>query len=157
MTQKKENNSVLKEELYQQCHDFIEERLLKIKNQIKEINTSLEAETKSSAGDKHETGRAMLQLEREKVGQQLAEVEKLKEALTKIEIQKFSKTAGLGSVILTSGSNYFVSISAGQLEVDSTMFYAISPNTSIALVLSGKRVGDEVIFRDQKFIIKCIF
>ena len=58
--------SLIKEQLFTQCLAFIDNRLITIKNTMQEIQESLLSETKSSAGDKHETGRAMLQLEREK-------------------------------------------------------------------------------------------
>ncbi|MEO5789473.1 3-oxoacyl-ACP synthase [Gelidibacter sp.] len=151
-----ESNLKIKEQLYKQCVDFVEERLITIQNQIKEIQESLNSETKSSAGDKHETGRAMLQLEREKSGQQLSEVEKLKEALSKIDVTKSSATIGLGSVVFTSKSNYFMAISAGQLKVGSDKFFAISPNTPIGLLLMGKKADDEIAFREQHFVIKTV-
>lgn len=66
----------LKKDAYNFCVLFVNERLARIQGQIKELETALTSETKSSAGDKHETGRAMIQLEREKLGQQLAELEK---------------------------------------------------------------------------------
>lgn len=106
---------------------------------------------------KHETGRAMLQLEREKAGQQLAEVEKLKEALSKIDVTKSSETIGLGSVVYTSKINYFIAISAGQLEVGSHKFFAISPNTPIGLLLMGKKPMDKISFREQSFVIETAF
>ena len=157
MTPKMKSNLHHKQQLYLLCVDFVEERLSNIQNQIKEIQESLSSETKSSAGDKHETGRAMLQLEREKSGQQLAEVEKLKEALSKIDVKKTSKTIGLGSVVFTTQANYFIAISAGQLEVESNQFFAISPNTPIGLLLMGKMLGDEVTFREQLFLIEGVF
>ncbi|MEO7284391.1 MAG: 3-oxoacyl-ACP synthase [Gelidibacter sp.] len=156
MILKMESNLKIKEQLYKQCVDFVEERLITIQNQIKEIQESLNSETKSSAGDKHETGRAMLQLEREKSGQQLSEVEKLKEALSKIDVTKSSATIGLGSVVFTSKSNYFMAISAGQLKVGSDKFFAISPNTPIGLLLMGKKADDEIAFREQHFVIKTV-
>ena len=64
----------LKETLLSKCHEFIDERHQRIQRTIDEIKVSLQSETKSSAGDKHETGRAMLQLEREKAGQQLKKI-----------------------------------------------------------------------------------
>lgn len=154
---KMKSNLVVKQELYKQCVDFMEERFSNIQNQIIEIQESLTSETKSSAGDKHETGRAMLQLEREKAGQQLAEVEKLKEALSKIDIEKSSETIGLGSVVFTTKVNYFIAISAGQLEVGSDKFFAISPNTPIGLLLMGKKTDDNIRFREQDFLIKTVF
>lgn len=151
------SNFELKQQLYGQCVDFVEGRFLNIHNQIKEIQESLTSETKSSAGDKHETGRAMLQLEREKAGHQLAEVEKLKEALSKIDVEKFSETIGIGSVIFTTKENYFIAISAGQLEVGSDKFFAISPNTPIGLLLMGKKPNAHIVFREQHFLIESVF
>ncbi|MGJ8591539.1 MAG: 3-oxoacyl-ACP synthase [Aquaticitalea sp.] len=154
MTNPKKNNLELKQQLYKLCQDFVENRNKTVQNTIKEIQESLTSETKSSAGDKHETGRAMLQLEREKAGHQLAEIEKLEESLSKIDVTFTSQIVGLGSVVFTSQANYFIAISAGQLKVDSQLFYAISPNTPIGLLLMGKKVGDAVGFRDQRFKIK---
>lgn len=153
MTTSTKSNFELKEQLYRFCCRFVENRLRTVQHTINEIQESLTAETKSSAGDKHETGRAMLQLEREKAGHQLAEIEKLKENLSKIDVTKFSETIGLGTVALTSQANYFIAISAGEIEVDGTTFFAISPNTPIGLLLIGKGVDDEVVFREQKFAI----
>lgn len=143
----------IKESLYLQCLDFVDNRYNIIQNTINEIQESLTSETKSSAGDKHETGRAMLQLEREKAGNQLAEIQKVKENISKINISKSSELVGLGSVVFTNKSNYFLAISAGELKVDSNLFYAISPNTPIGQLLFGKKVGDEVVFKDTKFTI----
>lgn len=147
----------VKENLHLQCVNFVENRFQTIQKTIKEIQESLATETKSSAGDKHETGRAMLQLEREKSGNQLAEIQKIKEALFKINIETISEKIGLGSVIYTSKANYFIAISAGELLLGNEMFYAISSSTPIAKLLLGKSSGDQIHFRDQDFkIIKVI-
>ncbi|WP_034060582.1 3-oxoacyl-ACP synthase [Lacinutrix jangbogonensis] len=146
-----------KEKLYNLCLEFIDNRLLTVKSTMDEIQESLLSETKSSAGDKHETGRAMLQLEREKAGNQLAEILKIKVNLAKIDVSNHSKKARLGSVVYTNKLNYFISISAGELTIDKDYFYAISPETPIAKLLLGKIVSEEVQFRDQYFkIIKVI-
>lgn len=147
------NRLELKKQLYKHCFDFVEARFATIQNQIQAIQESLSSETKSSAGDKHETGRAMLQLEREKSGQQLVEVEKLKTALSKIEVETSREIIGLGSAVFTTQANYFISISAGQIDLGSDKFYAISPNTPMGLLLMGKKVGHEVTFSGQHFTI----
>ena len=51
----------IKQQLYKKCQDFLNQRLETIQNTILDIQNALQSETKSSAGDKHETGRAMLQ------------------------------------------------------------------------------------------------
>ena len=149
-------NRTLKHILFDKCLEYVENRLITIQSTIEEIQESLSSETKSSAGDKHETGRAMLQLEREKAGQQLAEIENVKNALTQINIEKISETIILGSIVYTSQFNYFISISAGLLTVDSEIFYAISPQTPMGQLLLGKHVGDSFVFREQKIVIENI-
>ena len=144
----------IKAALYNQCKMFIDNRLFTIQNTILEIQESLTSETKSSVGDKHETGRAMLQLEREKAGNQLAEIQKVRETLSKISINNISEIISLGSVVYTSKSNYFIAISAGELKTDNDMFYAISPNTPIGKLLMSKTIGGTITFREQEFIIE---
>ncbi len=144
----------IKKELFNLCLEFTDSRLQTIQKTIAEIQESLTSETKSSAGDKHETGRAMLQLEREKAGNQLAEIIKIKETLSRIDIDKSIKTVGLGSVIYTTVANYYLAISAGELRTTTDKFYAISPSTPIGQLLIGKTIDDEIVFRNQKFKIK---
>ncbi|WP_027879380.1 GreA/GreB family elongation factor [Mesoflavibacter zeaxanthinifaciens] len=143
----------IKTQLLQLCNQSLETRLQSVLAVIEDIKQSLQSETKSSAGDKHETGRAMLQLEREKAGHQLAEIEKTKQILSKINTELTSKNIGLGSVVFTTTSNYFISISAGEIKVESEVFYAISANTPIGQLLLGKSVGDKVTFRNMSFKI----
>ncbi len=144
----------VKESLHKQCLDRIEMRYQTVLKTIREIKISLHSETKSSAGDKHETGRAMLQLEREKAGQQLAEIEKVKIVLSKIDPNKISKKIHLGSVVYTLKGNYYLSISAGNLQFENTTFYAISPGTPIGKLIMGKTIGDTILFRDEAFKIE---
>lgn len=141
----------LKQQLYNCCLDYVNGRDQTIRNLIEEIQESLESETKNSAGDKHETGRAMLQLEREKIGNQFSETQKIKETLLKIDVSKSSSTVTLGSIVYTTQNNYFISISAGEIKINELTFYAISLNTPIGKLLLSKMVGDEIVFRNEKF------
>jgi transcription elongation GreA/GreB family factor len=143
----------IKQNLYDQCQLFIDIRFQTIQHTINDIQESLTSETKSSAGDKHETGRAMLQLEREKAGQQLAEIQKVNQLLSKIDVSKSSNSIGLGSIAYTNQANYFVAVSAGEFTVAHEKFYAISANTPIGRLLLGKTTGDKIQFRDQDFEI----
>ena len=137
----------LKQQLYQYCWTFIEDRFKTIQNNIEEIQKALNSETKSSARDKHETGRAMLQLEREKLGLQLAEINKIKKALSRVNLDNTSNVITLGSIVFTNKLNYFITISAGKLVVDNEVFYAISANTPMGKLLIGKTAGDVIDFK----------
>jgi len=113
----------------------------------------LRSETKSSAGDKHETGRAMLQLEMEKAGQQLSAVQQMQQTLAKINSSKPSTNIALGSVIKTSSAYYYLGISAGELTIKETVYFAISPSSPIGKLLMGKKVEDTFIWRGKEIKI----
>lgn len=147
----------LKEELYNKCEEFVNKRLQNIEEVISSNQKALQTETKSSAGDKHETGRAMLQLEMEKAGQQLAGITQMKEILSKINVSKTSEIAHLGSIILTERANYFLSISAGQLTVENKNYFAVSVSSPIGRLLLGKKVNEEISFNGNKIKIIQIY
>ena len=146
----------LKIALFQFCQGFVDQRSTRIQTQIKELQTALGSETKSSAGDKHETGRAMLQLEREKLGQQLAEVQVLNRVMQKIDISSKKTAASLGSLVKTTKSNYFLAISAGEFTSGDSLNYCISLNTPIGIMLLGKTVGDTIGFNGNVLKIVAI-
>lgn len=139
----------IKEELLKKCHQFVNNRLQNIEETISSNQTALQSETKSSAGDKHETGRAMLQLEMEKAGQQLANVQQMKETLAKIDVTNKSTSAHLGSLVKTNTGNYFLSVSAGQLKVDNELYFAVSVSSPIGKLLLGKSVNEQVMFNSK--------
>jgi len=136
----------LKQQAFNYCSDFVLGRLNRLQNQIKEIETALTSETKSSAGDKHETGRAMLQLEREKLGAQLAEAENMQGLLKKAEVASERNNIGLGSLIITDKQSYYIAISAGQFTYINESLFCISPGTPIGKLLLGKQKGDTIEF-----------
>jgi len=139
----------IKEALFEQCEVFVNKRLYNIENVISSNQKALQSETKSSAGDKHETGRAMLQLEMEKAGQQLAGITQMKVVLSKIDILKTSKNACLGSVIITAKVSYFLSISAGQLVVADKSYFAISVSSPMGKLLLGKQEKEVISFKGK--------
>ena len=146
------DNSI-KKDLLQLCQDSLDVRLHSVTTIINDLKQSLQSETKSSAGDKHETGRAMVQLEREKAGKQLVEIQKTQLILSKITPEHKATSIGLGSIVKTTNANYFIAISAGALTYQNNAYYAISPSTPIGLLLMGKTVGNSVVFRGNNFEI----
>ncbi|MBT8277867.1 MAG: 3-oxoacyl-ACP synthase [Bacteroidia bacterium] len=149
--------NTIKQKLLEHCYGFVSERLETIKAKISELQASLDSETKSSAGDKHETGRAMIQIEREKSGQQLAELQKLTRVLNKIDWSKHYDKIALGSVVITSKGQYFIAISAGEIILENERYFAISQQTPMAQALISKTKGDLVSFRETELRIIEVF
>ena len=143
-------------ELYNQCKEFVNSKLATIEKTIKSNQEGLASETKSSAGDKHETGRAMLQLEMEKAGQQLYGVTEMKLVLERINIQEVSSVCKMGSIVKTNTINYFLAISAGKIVVENEIFYAVSAKSPIGQLLLGKKKNDTLQFNGNEYNIDIV-
>lgn len=143
----------VKKELQEFCLTYVKDRTARIQKEISDIQEALSSETKSSAGDKHETGRAMMQLDREKLGQQLMEVEKMAIILSRVSITMKTNAVLLGSLVKTSKRDYFLAISAGAYEGAENPIYCISRATPIGKLLLGKSIGDVVDFEGEKIRI----
>lgn len=144
----------MKPALYQYCIEHVQQRLHRIQKTIANPEESLSSETKSSAGDKHETGRAMVQLEREKAGMQLAEVQKLEKILHKINPTNTSSIICLGSLVTTNKAKYYMAISAGAIILENITYYAIGIHTPVGKKLLGKKTGDQITFNHSTFQIE---
>jgi transcription elongation GreA/GreB family factor len=115
---------------------------------------SANSESKSSAGDKYETGRAMAQLERDRHAQLLAEAKKLDQELTRLNVEKEYTTVQPGSLVTTNRGAFFISISAGKLTIDGIEYFAISPASPIGTVLAGRKTGESVTFNKLTYQIE---
>lgn len=137
----------IKIQLLKACKNQLESRRKAVDAVLTNIAISLKEETKSSAGDKHETGRAMLQLERENAGKQLAEIEKSELILNRISTEIVEGPVHLGCVVLTTQANYFIAIAAGEIKIEDQIFYAVSTTSPIAKTLMGKEKEEHFEFR----------
>jgi hypothetical protein len=146
----------LKHVLYQACLSSAEGRIASLESAIKEIQQSANEETKSTAGDKYETGRAMAQLEIDKHRNQLAEAMKVKQELLRIPVEESTQFIKPGSLVFTSRGNFYIAINAGQQQVDDQIFFTVSIASPIAQKLIGLKVGDSFILNHQEFTLSKI-
>ncbi len=144
----------LKSKLYKKCADYVEQRLSHIQSAIDAANESGNDETKSSAGDKHETGRAMMQLEQEKNAKQLIETLEIRKLLDRVNPNQQSKTVALGSIVITHKEKFYISVSAGKIMIDEAVYYAVSPTSPIACKLLGLKKNQEINFNGALYLIQ---
>ena len=144
---------MIKKTLFDHCRAHLEKKMGVLEQQKKSLQKDLTSETKSSAGDKHETGRAMIQLEREKLGNQIREIELNYQRLNTIKDVKTSTIISLGSLIFTDKANYYVAIAADSCEVNSKVFYCISSQSPIGKLLIGKKINESIMFNNIKSTI----
>jgi len=140
--------------IYEQLLKIVDSKVEIAQKELQAANESRNNETKSTAGDKHETGRAMIQLEIERLGVQLSKAVSLKEKLAQIDIQQIRNKVELGSLIITDQENYFISIGHGKLVIDNEDYYCISMASPIGELLIDQEVGSSVIFRKKELTIQ---
>ena len=140
---------MVKDLLFAHCQHYIEAKRLLLEKQKDTLQLALTSESKSSVGDKHETGRAMIQLEREKLGNLIAEVEQNQQKLNAIKNHKSTECVRIGSIVLTDQANYFIAIAANFCELEGKKYYCISPQSPIGVRLLGKKVRDKIEFNTR--------
>lgn len=150
------SNSKFKKDIYDFCVKELNRRYDELKNAISLAQDSVNKESKSTAGDKHDTSRAMAQLEVENLSKQLNSSEQNLELIKRIDPSQKHVVIGSGSLIETNQGYYFISVGLGKVTVDNQTIFVISLLSPIGKLFHGKKVDDEVIFNQQKIEIKSI-
>ena len=137
-----------KETILEACYAHIRKRIEQIQVAIDDANHGIREETKSSAGDKYETSREMIQQDLTRYQQQLTLAQQDQDLLQKIEEQTaVHQSVGQGSLVQTDKGLYFVGISIGELKVAGQSVFVISLQSPIGQALKGKKVGESFTFR----------
>jgi len=123
---------------------------------IDEAQKASNDDTKSSAGDKYETGRAMMQQETDRNLVQLNEANKLKVALNQVSTTGVADIVETGSLVITDNGNFYIAVSAGILNVNNESYFAISPASPIGLKLKGLKMGDEFSLNGKQYLVKTV-
>ena len=136
-----------KPHLHALCRQYAQDRINACQAAIDAAQESANSETKSSAGDKYETGRAMAQNERDRNVVQLQQARQLLQELERINPDLPCDTVRPGALVHTSLGWFYISISAGKLPGEDV--FAVSGAAPVAGVLAGKRAGEEAVFNGK--------
>ena len=146
-----------KTKLYQRCMEFVLQRIDTAETALKQAQEASNDDTKSSAGDKFETTREMMQQDIARNKNLLFDGQQNLQLLTSLESVPVSgDTVRNGSLVYTSKGIFYISISAGQLHVDEKLVFAISAASPIGQLLIGKKAGESFSFNQNDYTIKGI-
>ena len=144
---------LLKSKVYSCCINLIADKITASKKAFKEITEEAKTDSKSSAGDKHETSRALMQIEQEKISRQLQNIIDQKKQLEKINIDQQSEKIISGSLILTNQGYFFLSVGIGKIMVNDTPVFVLSPSSPLGAKLTGLKKGDSTTINGTNYII----
>jgi hypothetical protein len=143
----------LKAALYDACLRFIEGRIETAETALAQAQEASNDDTKSSAGDKFETTREMMQQDIFRNKRLLADAQQnlgLLKSLADVPVSELVKN---GSLVETNQGLFYLSISAGQLSVSDTTAFAISAASPVGQLMLGKRVGEEFTFNQKTYTV----
>lgn len=117
-------------------------RLHQLETDLKHLRQDQANETKSSAGDKYETARAMAQQEIDKLLRQKHETETQLQFLRSIDPGKTLSSAVPGALLHTTQGIFFLTIPLGKLSTPEGICWCLSPQSPLGQVLLGTHPGD---------------
>lgn len=145
-----------KTEIIKYLSNLIDSRISEINAAIILLKESRDNESKSSAGDKYETGRAMAQIELDKLQQQLQHQINLRAEVAKIQPDLLNESISFGSLVSTNTGLYFLSVGLGKLQLNDQEIYVISLASPVGKALKGAKAGDSIPYNGQNIQILSI-
>ncbi|MCK6640517.1 MAG: hypothetical protein L6Q81_10540 [Bacteroidia bacterium] len=143
----------MKEAVVAECRRVIHERISNLKSQMSELVNDAANDSKSTAGDKHETSRAMMQLEQEKLGAQLKILEEQQRQLEHIPLKNNSGKVSNGSLVETDRGWIFIGAALGKISVNNKDVICISQQSPLGKLLFIQETGSNVSLNNLKYQI----
>ncbi|PCJ81194.1 MAG: hypothetical protein COA49_05655 [Bacteroidetes bacterium] len=150
------NYHEIKSILLTELNRLVDLKIHSASSSIASTTESKNTATKSSAGDKHETGRAMMERELALSNSQLQKAQILKNDLSKISLtRKFDKVE-FGALIFTNDASFFICVGLGNIELHKHKCFAISAGSPMGLALMGREEGEILVFQGREIEINHI-
>ena len=144
----------LKQQIHQHYLRLINSKILLLQQALADLKESGANETKSTAGDKHETALAMLQIEQANTRAQLKEVSDQKLVLEKINPALSTVTVVNGSLIKTNRGWLYMSTALGKATAKDITVIALSSQSPLGKKLLGLSVGEVAEINNTTYVIE---
>lgn len=149
-----EDPKAFKQKVFRTALDQVEDRIGQLEKQLDRLMESKENETKSSMGDKYETGATMIQIDEEKVREQLNRNRSVKVDLQQLVLDKVYPQVNKGNLVETNKGLYFVGIGLGKVQVEDQPCFCVSTDAPMGQALLGSKSGDEINFNGSTITIE---
>jgi len=133
----------------------LEARIQEAQSAREGLTKSRDTASKSTAGDKHETGRAMMEAELSRAEDQLQKALRMRNELKQLPTENL-EVIGQGAWVQTNLGEFMVSIGIGRIVVDETPCFALSGGSPLGQVLLGERVGGSCEFQGRRYDVQAI-
>lgn len=148
--------SKLKLSLFEKVKADLSEKISDLDQHISDLQESKNSDTKSSAGDKHETSREMAQIELDNNQAQRLKLVNQRNDLNQIKLEVVAESVSFGSLVETGMGIFFISIGLGKVTHEDKDFFVISMGSPIGQALFEKKVGEKATFQSKEIDILSI-
>lgn len=131
----------------------LDSRIAEIETAIASAKEARDNESKSSAGDKYETGRAMLQIELDNLEHQLKNQLELKTEILRVNPELTTEKISFGSLISSTNGTYFIAIGLGKILIGNETVYAISLASPLGQALKGAQKDNTISLNGKSITI----
>ena len=146
----------IKKEVLVQCQAKVAESIASTTELLDHSVASMHGETKSSAGDKFETSRAMLQAEQDRLKTILIKAKELEHQLARLPLA-LNDEAKPGCMVVTEKATYYLAVGLGKVKVGDRVYYVISQASPIGRLIVGKQKGESIVFNGKTTVITDVF
>ncbi len=143
----------MKERLLAHCVQLAAQKVQALEQELRSTREATTSESKSTAGDKHETGRAMMHLEQEKLHKQIAQAQSVVVEMEKIDGSIKQEKGAFGSLIRTNKGSFLIAGGLGKVVFEEADYYVVSAKAPIASKFLGKVVGEIIKMNGNSFEI----
>ena len=147
----------IKSQLYQEIVLRLEQNIQDAQLAYAQAKESRDSDTKSSAGDKYETGREMMQREMDKCSALIDQNRHSMQIIQHVPIHRTYESIDKGALIVTDRGTYYMLVGLGKISLEQKDYFAISPESPIGSLFLGKKVGEFILLREQKITIQGIY
>ena len=146
--------SQIKTLLFNFIMDVLHEKINDANAAISSAKESRDSDTKSSAGDKYETARAMLQIEQDNIRHQLQEALEQQTRFSSIDRKETNEEVVQGCLVRTNRGWLLLSVALGKTIIEGIPVIALSPQSPLGKELMGRKPGDKISINGFDYIIE---
>jgi transcription elongation GreA/GreB family factor len=142
--------------VFKALSENVNEKVSETQDYLEGLRSSRDSDTKSSAGDKYETSRSMVQQEIDRAEDRLQQLKMQLNELERVERIKDNSFCQPGSLVQLEKELFLLGPALGKISIEDNILFSISMASPLGQLLNEKKVGDTIQFRGKESTIKNI-
>lgn len=134
----------------------LQDSLQGIQRHMQQLIEDAANDSKSSVGDKHETTRAQVHLEQEKLSQAISNIEQQLQVMERLSVET-SDSVRSGSVVETSIGWFYVAVPNLIIDFEGNKLRCISSGSPLGKLLMQKQTSERVVMNGSDIIIRGVW